>query len=187
MSNFYSKNIEQSLIEMGSTKNGLSQEEAAARIKLNPQTETKKSGGGIVSKFFAQFFDFMIIILLIASAISITIGIINRKAGDIADGCIILFIVIMNAIFGVVQEYKAEKSLEALNKLTQQEAQVIRGGVAIKVPANSLVKGDIVVLEAGVIVPADMRLIEGVLLKIDESALTGESQAVDKNPKGVYK
>lgn len=187
MSNFYSKNIEQSLIEMGSTKNGLSQEEAVARIKLNPPTESKKTGGGIVSKFFAQFFDFMIIILLIASAISITIGIIDRKAGDIADGCIILFIVIMNAIFGVVQEHKAEKSLEALNKLTQQEAHVIRGGVTTKVPANSLVKGDIVVLEAGVIVPADLRLIDGVLLKIDESALTGESQAVDKNPKGIYK
>lgn len=186
MANFYSKSIEETLKELKSTKNGLSRQEVERRIVENPHKEVKK-GGGIVGKFFAQFFDLMIIILLIASAISITIGIINKKAGDIADGCIILFIVIMNAIFGVVQEYRAEKSLEALNKLTGQEAIVLRNGKSKKILAENLVLGDIVILEAGVIVPADLRLIQSSLLKIDESTLTGESQAVEKSCMGFYK
>lgn len=187
MSEFYTKNINQTLTMVGSSKNGLTSQEALARAKLKPEDKLAGNKNSIVNRFFAQFFDFMIIILLIASAISITIGIINKKLGDIADGCIILFIVIMNAIFGVVQEYKAEKSLEALNKLTQQEATVIRDGKSVKIPATELVKGDIVVLEAGVIVPADLRLIESVLLKVDESCLTGESHAVEKNHEGIYK
>lgn len=187
MSNFHSKNIQQTLLELNSSRQGLSREEAERRLEENPRKEVKKAGGGILGRFFAQFFDFMIIILLVASAISITIGIINKKAGDIADGCIILFIVIMNAIFGVVQEYKAEKSLEALNKLTQQEVFVLRGGVEVKIGVDRLVKGDIVVLDAGVIIPADLRLIESVGLKIDESTLTGESGNVDKNPREIIK
>lgn len=187
MANFHSKSIEETLKEFKTNKNGLSQAEAERRAGENPPKEVKRGGGGIVGRFFAQFFDFMIIILLIASAISITIGIINKKAGDIADGCIILFIVIMNAIFGVVQEYRAEKSLEALNKLTGQEAVVLRNGKSQKIPANNLVLGDIVILEAGAIVPADLRIIESSLLKIDESTLTGESQSVEKTCIGLYK
>lgn len=184
MLDFYSKSVDEVLKGLGSSSEGLSFEEAERRLKDKPIKENKKSKG-IAGRFFAQFFDFMIIILLVASAISITIGIIEGNAGDIADGCIILFIVIMNAIFGVVQEYKAEKSLEALNKLTQQEIVVIRGGKNKKISTNDLVLGDIVVLEAGVIVPADLRLMDSILLKIDESTLTGESHAVDKNFKGT--
>lgn len=186
MNNYYTKSIEDTLKELQSTKNGLCLQEANRRLLANPPKESKKTGGGLMGKFFAQFFDFMIIILLIASAISITIGIINRKAGDIADGCIILFIVIMNAIFGVIQEYKAEKSLEALNNLTQQEVVVIRDGKKQKITASALVRGDVVVLDSGVILPADLRLIESALLKIDESAITGESQAVEKNSKEIF-
>lgn len=187
MTNFYCKSIDEALKDLNSSKNGLSFAEAERRLVENPPKESKRSGGGIVGKFFAQFFDLMIIILLVASAISITIGIINKKAGDIADGCIILFIVIMNAIFGVVQEYKAEKSLDALNKLTRQEAVVIRDGKSQKISADNLVLGDIVLLEAGAIVPADLRLVDSLLLKIDEATLTGESQAVEKNCRGIYK
>ena len=122
----------------------------------------------------------MIIILLVASVVSITIGIVERKASEIVDGLIILLIVLMNAIFGVVQEYKAEKSLEALSRLTEPECLVLREGKLTKINTKQLVLGDIVMLEAGSILPADLRLIETHKLKIDESSLTGESVEVEK-------
>lgn len=186
MQMFHNKSAKDVLILLGSSQKGLSSNQAKERKAQGVQEEFKSKKQGFVSKFFDQFFDFMIIILLLASAISITIGIIQKNAGDIADGCIILFIVIMNAIFGSLQEYKAEKSLEALGKLTQSEAVIIRYGIRQKIKATELVEGDIVLLEAGSIVPADLRLIECFSLKIDESSLTGESQEVEKNADRIY-
>ena len=179
MSSFHNKSGSQSLEELKSRRDGLSESEVKARSQTFIVDKTHKNG--IVSKFFAQFFDLMIIILLFASVVSIVIGIIGGTSSEIIDGCIILFIVLMNAIFGVVQEYKAEKSLEALSKLTQPETFVLRDGQLLKINTTDLVLGDIVSLEAGCIVPADLRLLETHQLQIDESSLTGESHAIDKD------
>ena len=183
MENFHCKSIEQTLRELRSRSSGLKSSELVGRERAEVIMQGKKNS--IISKFFAQFFDLMIIILLFASAVSIVIGIIEKSSSEIIDGCIILFIVIMNAIFGVVQEYKAEKSLEALSKLTEPECFVLRDGQMIKINTNELVIGDIVSLEAGAIVPADLRLIESHQLKLDESSLTGESHQIEKNASDV--
>lgn len=181
MEEFYSQSSDKVLKRLSSRKEGLSLSEINERENTRRDDSPKVKKHGLVSRFFEQFFDFMIIILLIASAVSIVIGIIEKTAGEIIDGCIILAIVIMNAIFGVVQEYKAEKSLEALNKLTQPECFVMREGQLKKISTKNLVLGDIVSLESGSIVPADLRLIEAHQLSIDESALTGESHVVQKD------
>ena len=185
LSDFHSKSIKECLSGLNSSANGLSEDEAKARASSMPKAENSYKKHGIVSKFFEQFFDLMIIILLFASAVSIVIGIIEGSSSEIIDGCIILFIVLMNAIFGVVQEYKAEKSLEALSKLTEPETFVRRGGQLIKINTNDLVLGDVVSLEAGAIVPADLRLIESHQLQIDESSLTGESHAISKDAESI--
>lgn len=185
LNDFHFKSIKDCLASLKSSQNGLSEEEAKARASTMQKTESNYKKHGIVSKFFEQFFDLMIIILLFASAVSIVIGIIENSSSEIIDGCIILFIVLMNAIFGVVQEYKAEKSLEALSKLTEPETFVKRSGQLSKININELVPGDIVSLEAGVIVPADLRLIESYQLQIDESSLTGESHAISKEAESL--
>lgn len=181
MKEFYRQSREKVLAGVNSREGGLSSKEVQMREFTKKSEGVSPKKHGLVSKFFEQFFDFMIIVLLIASAISIVIGIVEKTAGEIVDGCIILAIVLMNAVFGVVQEYRAEKSLEALSKLTQPECFVLRDGEKIKINTSNLVEGDIVLLESGTIVPADLRLIESRGLKIDESSLTGESHAVEKD------
>ncbi|HZK18392.1 MAG TPA: calcium-translocating P-type ATPase, SERCA-type [Clostridia bacterium] len=122
-----------------------------------------------------QFKDFMVLVLIAATIIS-------GLLGEYADALTILVIVILNAVLGLVQEFKAEKSLEALKEMTSPEAKVIRRGVKKKIPTVDLVPGDIVILDAGVRVPADLRIIEAMNLAIEESALTGESTPTAKNP-----
>lgn len=139
------------------------------------KAQNKKS---LFVKFLEQFKDFMIIILIIAAIVSGAISIAQREA--ITDSIIILVVVIVNAIIGVVQEAKAEKSLEALQKLSGHEAKVIRNGKIEVVPAKDLVPGDIAVFDTGDFVPADLRIIEAVNLKVQESSLTGESVPVEK-------
>lgn len=178
---FYKKSVSESLKEVGSCAKGLAEEEAKTREKDLFHEEFFDEKHGIVSKFFAQFFDLMIIILLLASIISIAIGVIQKTSEEIIDGVAILAIVIMNAIFGVVQENKAEKSLLALKKLTEQEVLVYRDGIIKKISSNELVMGDVIALEAGTILPADCRLIETIELKVDESSLTGESEGTLKD------
>lgn len=126
-----------------------------------------------ISMFFNQFKDFMIVVLLVAAAIS---GII----GDIKDTITIVIILILNAAIGFVQEYRAEKAIEALKAMAAPSAMVAREGKNVTVPAFQLVPGDIVLLEAGRIVPADLRLMEAAYLRVDESTLTGESVPVEK-------
>ncbi|MBO5394955.1 MAG: cation-translocating P-type ATPase [Clostridia bacterium] len=180
MRTYHNKSIKQTLLDFNVSPKGLSEAEVLARAGTRREEKPpKKKALGF--KILEQFTDFMIIILLIASAISIIIGIVEGKAEEIVDGCIILAIVLMNAIFGVVQDLKAEKSLEALGRLSRPECYVLRAGEKKKIKTNALVEGDIVLLEAGSIVPADLRLIECVQLKIDEAALTGESGEVLKN------
>ena len=136
-------------------------------------------------RFLKQFNDFMIIILIISSIVSAVISKLQGE-NDYFDSIIIIAIVILNAIMGLVQEAKAEKSIESLKKMTPQTSKVIRDGKTIELNAEELVPGDIIILEAGNYVPADCRLIESFNLKIEESSLTGETEAVEKNTKQIY-
>ena len=139
------------------------------------RAKKKKS---LIVKFLEQFKDFMIIVLIIAAIVSGVVGILEGEG--ITDTIIILVVVIVNAIIGVAQENKAEKSLEALQKLSAHASKVVRNGNIVVVPSRELVQGDIVVLETGDYVPADLRIVEAVNLKSQESALTGESVPVEK-------
>ena len=178
--NWYNKTVEEAVEELDSNKEkGLSKseiEERKQRYGLNQLAEAKKKS--LFIKFLEQFKDFMIIILIIAAIISGAIG--YMQGEGITDSIIIFIVIIVNAIVGVAQESKAEKSLEALQKLSAHASKVIRNGKMIVIPSRELVPGDVVVLETGDYVPADLRIIEAVNLKSQESALTGESVPVEK-------
>lgn len=150
--------------------NGLTDEKVIAhREKYGKNELQAKKKKSIFQKFLEQFKDFMIIVLIIAAIVSGAVGI--AEGEGITDTIIILIVVIVNAIIGVMQENKAEKSLEALQKLSDHASKVIRNGKMEVVPSKELVPGDIVVLETGDYIPADLRLIEAVNLKSQESAL----------------
>ncbi|MDO8966916.1 cation-translocating P-type ATPase [Algoriphagus sp.] len=172
--NFYQNSIDEFFSQLKSQKEGLTRSEAAKRIQeIGPNIllEKKKKPAWVL--FLAQFKDFMILILAAAAVIS---GIV----GDLTDTIIILLIILLNALLGFTQEYRAEKTMESLKKLTETQTKVIRDAQTIVVPSQELVPGDVVVLEAGNMTPADIRLIETFSLKVDESSLTGESVAIDK-------
>lgn len=156
---------------------GLSNKEAAKRLeeygKNELEEQLKKS---FLSKLIAQFTDFLIIILLIAAGISAFVG-------EKEDALVILAIVVINAILGIYQEGKAEKSVEALQKLSAPNAKVVREGNIVTLPAAEIVLGDVVMLEAGDIIPADIRLLESSNMKVEEASLTGESVPVEKDAK----
>ena len=158
---------------------GLKKEEVSKRQSQYGFNELKaKKKKSLIQKFLEQFKDFMIIVLIIAAIVS---GIIGVKEGEgITDTIIIMIVVVVNAIIGVAQENKAEKSLEALQKMSSHVAKVVRNGKLEVVQSRELVPGDVVVLETGDFIPADLRIIEAVNLKSQESALTGESVPVDK-------
>ena len=162
---------------------GLSSKEALKRKKEYGDNELKsKKKDSILKKFFDQFKDFMIIILLIAAIISALVAYFEGT-NEYMDSVIIIAIVVFNAIMGLIQENKAEKSLEALKKLSSPVAKVRRDNKTITIPSKDLVPGDIIILEAGNYVPADARLILSYNLKVEESALTGESESVTKDEK----
>lgn len=140
-----------------------------------------KKPASILRQFLAQFADFMVVILLIASVISFATTVLEGS-GDYLDPIIILLIVLLNAIIGVVQERKAERSLEALKQMAAPSAQVLRDGRKVKIPASQVVPGDILYVHTGDMVAADARLLEATGLRLQESALTGESAAVAKDP-----
>ncbi|RLJ06003.1 MAG: ATPase [Candidatus Aenigmatarchaeota archaeon] len=153
---------------------GLTEEEARERLlKFGPNELEKKKQTSKLEIFLNQFKSVLVLILIFATVFSALIG-------EILDAAAILVIVILNAIFGFVQEYKAEKTIETLKKLTSPEAVVIREGKPRKIPSKELVLGDIVVLEEGSRVPADLRIFEAIDLRIDESMITGESVPVTK-------
>ncbi len=181
MENWYNKTSDETISILKTGKDtGLSNAEVKKRQEENGFNElkaTKKKS--LIQKFLDEFKDFMIIVLIIAAIVS---GIVGISEGEgITDTIIILIVVIVNAIIGVMQENKAEKSLEALQKLSDHASKVIRDGKLIVIPARELVVGDIVVLDTGDYVPADLRVIEAINLKSQESALTGESVPVEKN------
>lgn len=166
---------------------GLNNYEVEKRQKEYGKNELENNKKeGIVIKFLKQFNDFMIMILIIASIISAGISWYQGE-NDYIDSIIIITIVILNAIMGVLQEAKAEKSIESLKKMTPQKSKVIREGKEIEINSNELVVGDIVILEAGNSVPADARILEAFNLKVEESSLTGETVPVEKDDKRICK
>ena len=177
---WFNKSIEEVKEELKVGTQGLSDEQVKEKREfygLNElQAKKKKS---LIVKFLEQFKDFMIIILIIAAVISGAVG--YYQGEGITDSIIILIVVIVNAIIGVAQESKAEKSLEALQKLSSHVTKVIRNGKVAVIPSKELVPGDIVILDTGDYVPADLRIIESANLKAQEASLTGESVPVDKN------
>ena len=167
--------------------NGLSSVEVKKRQKiygLNHLSEAKKKS--LFFRFLEQFSDFMVIILLAAAGISFFTAVMQGNKADFLDPVIILFIIIVNAIVGVIQEFKAEKSIEALKSMTASETVVLRDGKKYKIPADNLVPGDIIILESGNAVPADARILENISVESDESALTGESIPVLKDSSAVF-
>ena len=157
-------------------REGLTEEEVKIRQAKYGKNKLKdKKKESIIIKFIKQFNDFMIITLIIASIIS---AVISKMQGenDYVDSIIIIGIVVFNALMGVIQEAKAEKSIEALKQMTPQITKVIRNGKTTEINAEDLVKGDIVILETGNFIPADCRIIESHNLKIEESSLTGEAE-----------
>lgn len=163
-------------------------EEQAIKIREksgeNKLIESKKES--LFVKFIKQFNDFMIIILIIAALISAVMAYVEGT-GDYLDSIIIIFIVVLNAIMGVIQEAKAEKSLEALKKMSAPTAKVKRNGVIKEIPSTEVVPGDYIIIETGSYIPADARLVKSYNLKLEESALTGETVPVLKDEKVVLK
>ena len=178
----YQKNVAEVCSELNTDlKNGLSEAEVENRLQKYGKNElAHKEGTSLVQMFLSQLKDYMVIILIIASIVSIAVG-------EVVDSLVIIGIVIVNAILGVVQEYRAGKALEALKKMSAPNAKVIRSGETVIIPAVNLVPGDIVVLETGDYIPADVRLFESVNLKVEEAALTGESVPVEKDASVVLK
>ena len=182
MHKYHAMKAETVLQELGvSAKSGLTSKEAEQRLRTNGpnELETQKKKG-LLRRFLEQFKDFMILVLLVAAGISYGVSVWEGEA-DFADSAIILLIVVLNAVLGVIQESKAERSIEALKQLSAPVAEVLRDGKRDKIASGELVVGDIVYLEAGMFVPADIRLLQSVNLEIDESSLTGESKAAKKS------
>ena len=178
--NWFNKSTKEVEKELNTNiESGLNENEVNdARSKYGYNELKSKKKKSLIVKFFEQFKDFMIIVLIISAIVS---GIVGVAEGEgLTDTIIILIVVILNAIIGVIQENKAEKSLEALKKLSNHVAKVIRNGKLEIVESRQLVPGDIVVLDTGDYVPADLRIIESINLKSQESALTGESVPVEK-------
>ncbi len=158
-----------------SAETGLTSHEAKRRVEQYGLNElAQKKGKSMFQMFLEQLKDYMVLILVAASIVSILVG-------EVTDSIVIIGIVIINAVLGVIQEYRAGKALEALKKMSAPNAKVIRDGEPVTIPARELVPGDLVVLETGDYVPADVRLVNSVNLKIEEAALTGESVPVEKH------
>ena len=161
---------------------GLSAEQAAQHLsQFGPNRLKEKKKKGIFARFFDQFKDVMILILLAAAVVSFILIAVEGNWGELFEPLLIVLIVILNAVMGVYQEGKAEKALDALKNMSAPHAKVLRGGIETIVDASQLVPGDIIRLEAGDFVPADARLIRSVSLKCEESALTGESVPSEKD------
>jgi P-type Ca2+ transporter type 2C len=176
---WYQLSVEEIIEKQGSSFHGLTRVESTKRLEQYGPNELKEAKRitplGI---FINQFKDFMILVLVVAAVIS-------GFLGDLIDTVAIILIVIINAIIGFIQEYRAEKAMQALKKMSTSMAKVIRDNAVHQVPSGEIVPGDLVLIEAGDIVPADMRIIKSDQLKINEASLTGESVAVEKTVKAI--
>ena len=180
MKQAYTQSSEEVLQELGVTAAGLSTQEAQARLeKYGPNKLKEAPKPTLVQRFLAQLKDPMLIILMIAAAVSALTGMLSGE-NEWAEVIIIIAVVLLNAILGVIQESKAEAAIEALQTMTAATCKVLRDGKLVVLHSDELVPGDVVILEAGDAVPADGRIIENASLKIEEAALTGESVPVNK-------
>ena len=176
----YAKSVDEVLRELNATAEGLTTEQAKERLeKYGPNKLKEGEKPTLLQRFIAQLKDPMLIILLIAAAVSALTGMLAHE-NEWAEVIIILAVVLLNAILGVFQESKAEAAIEALQTMTAATCKVLRDGKMVILHSDELVPGDVVLLEAGDAVPADGRLIENASLKIEEAALTGESVPVNK-------
>lgn len=182
---YYNINTNEVLKILETSEDGLSSDEAKSRLSKNGPNklkETKKKG--IVSKFISQFKDLMLIILIISAILSAFVSV---KTGEsFTDTIVILFVVVLNAILGVIQESKAEKAIEALKDMSLPYIKVKRDGKVQSIKTEEIVVGDIVLVEAGDSIPADMRILHNHSLRVEEAALTGESVPVDKQDSALY-
>lgn len=177
---FYNLNIKDALKKLNTSENGLSNNEALKRLNKDGKNTIKESKKkSKLKKFLNEFNDAMIIILIISAIVSFVLSFINKE--PFTDSIIILTIVILNAILGFVQEQKADQAIESLKKMQVSNIKVKRDDKIKIINSEDIVKGDILVLEAGDKVPADARIIWEASLKVDESSLTGESIPVSKN------
>ena len=174
MKEWYQMNEEEVLKMLDADKNGLSSERAEELLKMNGENVLQESKKKSALRVFAeQFADLLVIILIIAAIISMV-------SGNVESTIVIFAVITMNAILGTVQHEKAEKSLASLKTLSAPTAKVLRGGVKGEIPSAKVVKGDILLLEAGDLVTADGRILESYSLQVNESSLTGESTNVEK-------
>ena len=187
--NYCLSQVDDVLQELKTSKDGLTSQEAAKRLEQNGKNklaEAKKDS--LLKRFFDQMKDPMIIILLVAAAVSAVTDIIEKGHMVVpTDSLIILFVVIVNAVLGVVQESKAEKAIEALQEMSAATTKTLRDGKVVSVRSEDLVVGDVIVLDAGDAIPADCRIIECASMKIEEAALTGESVPVTKLVKALMR
>ena len=178
----YNLKSSEALEKLNSSKSGLNNLEIRDRLKKYGKNELEKEKKQTFLKsFFKQFLNIMVAILLVSAVVSLTVAIINKEYADLFEGFVILFIVIMNALIGVFQENKAQACINDLQKFQKTIVKVVRNGVVLNVDSTELVPGDIVEMEAGNIVMADIRLLESNNFSCDESSLTGESLPVEKN------
>lgn len=187
MAQEYLKSVTEVLQELKAAQGGLTKEEAAVRLAANgPNELAQAKKKGLAQRFLEQLLNPMVLVLLAAAAVSIVIAVLEGgNVNEYAEAAIILAVVIINSVLGVFQESKAEAAIEALQEMSAATAKVRRGGVVMQVPAGELVVGDIVLMEAGDAIPADIRLIQSASLKIEEAALTGESVPVDKQTEAL--
>ena len=187
--NYCLSQVDDVLQELKTSKDGLTSEEAGKRLEQNGKNklaEAKKDS--LLKRFFDQMKDPMIIILLVAAAVSAVTDIIEKGHMVVpTDSLIILFVVIVNAVLGVVQESKAEKAIEALQEMSAATTKTLRDGKVVSVKSEDLVVGDVIILDAGDAIPADCRIIECASMKIEEAALTGESVPVTKLVKALMR
>ena len=178
----YSQSREEAVQTLGTDPaRGLNQRECQRRLEQYGKNELRPAKRrGLLARFFSQFQDLMVLILLAAAAVSFAVSWV-RGDGEYVDSLIILAIVVCNAVIGTVQEVRADRAIQALKKLSSPHAWVIREGRRQRVESSQLVPGDLVVLQAGDLVPADLRLLKSAELKIEESALTGESVPAEKD------
>ena len=179
---WHAMSTEETLDSLSVKETGLSQEEAQNRLhQYGPNELKKEKGTSSIKMFFEQFTDILMVILLIAVGLSIGSYFIKQDIGELYDAAVIIAIVLATATLGFFEEYRSEKAVEALKKMTAPTAVVLRAGKEVKVPTVDIVPGDVVLLYTGDKVPADSRLIETFNLKVDEAALTGESTPANKS------
>ena len=181
MKSYFNTNVEDSLKDFNVTKDGLTSQqvtESLTKHGLNALNEKKKQT--VIQVFLSQFKDLLVFILIIA-------GIISMMSHNVESTLVIFAVIILNAILGTVQHFKAEQSLDSLKALSSPSAKVIRDGAKIEIDSKNVVPGDILILEAGDLVAADGRIIENYSLQVNESSLTGESLSVDKTTEMIDK